>query len=88
MEIFARKLRIEAFTFAVIILLASLGIVVGKSAGERSFKAELSGNEEVPPAKTKAGGTAAFQVKQGGDTITYTITISNIKDIMGAPPAS
>jgi len=78
------KLRIEAFAFAIIILLASLGIAADKSAGGRSFKAELSGNEEVPPIKTEAVGTAIFQFREGGNTMTYTLIISHIKDITGA----
>ncbi len=76
--------RIGAIAFAVIILIASPGIAADKSAGDRSFKAELSGNEEMPPVKTKAVGTAAFQINEGGGTMTYTVAISNIKDITGA----
>ena len=79
-----RKPRIGVIAFAVIILLASLGIVVGKSAGERSFKAELSGNEEVPPIKSEAAGLATFQISQDGNTMTYSLIISHIKDITGA----
>jgi hypothetical protein len=78
------KLEIQAFTFAVIILLTSFGIAADKPVGERTFKAELSGNEEVPPVKTEAVGTATFQISEGGNTMTHTLIISNIKDITGA----
>lgn len=78
------KLKIEAFTFTVIILLASLGIAADQSAGEHSFKAELSGNEEVPPVNTEAVGTATFQISEGGNRMTYKFIISHIKDITGA----
>jgi hypothetical protein len=78
------KLRIEAFTFAVIILLASLGITADKSASERRFKAELSGNEEVPPVETEAKGKATFQFRQDGDQLTYMLSISQIKDVTAA----
>jgi hypothetical protein len=78
------RLRIEAFALAGIVLLASLGIAADKSAGERSFKAELSGSEEVPPVKTEAVGTATFQISENGNTITYRLTVSHIKDVTAA----
>jgi hypothetical protein len=78
------KPEIQAFTFAGIILLASLGMTADQPAGERTFKAELSGNEEVSPVKAEAVGTATFQISEGGNTMTYTLTISHIKDITGA----
>ncbi len=78
------KPRIEASAFAVIIWLASLGIAAGQSAGGRSFNAELSGNEEVPPIKTEAAGTATFQISEGAKTMTYTLTLSHLKGITGA----
>ena len=78
------KLKIEAFTFAVIILFTSLGAAADQSAGERSFKAELSGNEEVPPVTTEAVGTGTFQISEGENIMTYKFIISHIKGITGA----
>jgi hypothetical protein len=69
------------FTFLFIILLASLGVAADKSAGERTFRAKLSGSEEVPFVNTEAEGEAAFQISGGGDTLTYKLTISHIKDV-------
>jgi hypothetical protein len=78
------RLRIEAFAFAVVVSVASLGMAADKPMGERNFKAELSGNEEVPVVKTQAVGTATLQVSEDGNTMTYKFIISHIKDITGA----
>ena len=78
------RLRIEAFALAGIVLLASLGMAADKPSGERSFKAELSGSEEVPPVKTEAEGEATFQISQDGNTMTYRLTVSHIKDVTAA----
>jgi len=75
------KVKIEVFTFAVIILFGCLGLAADKSASDRSFKAELSGNEEVPPVETEAKGKATFQFSQKGDQLTYMLSISQIKDV-------
>jgi hypothetical protein len=83
-RVLMEKLEIQAFTFAGIILLASLGATAGQPAGVRAFNAELSGDEEVPSVKTEAAGTATFQIGEGGNIMTYTLTISRIKDITGA----
>jgi hypothetical protein len=83
-KILMGKLRIESSAFVAIILFASLGMAADQSAGGRTFKAELSGNEEVPPIKTDAAGTATFQTSEGGNTMTYTLTLSHIKGITGA----
>jgi len=52
-----------------------------KSMGEHSFEANLSGNEEVPPVRTKAKGEAKFQLSKEGDNLTYTLIVSNIRDV-------
>ena len=68
-------------TFLIIILFTSLGVAADKSTNHHSFEASLSGNEEVPPVQTKAKGEAKFQFSKGGDKLTYTLIISNIKDV-------
>ena len=54
------------------------------SSGERTFRAELSGSEEVPLVNTEAEGEAEFRIGGSGDTLTYRLTISHIKDITAA----
>jgi len=70
------------FIFLFIILLAFLGVAADRSSsGERTFRAKLSGSEEVPFVNTEAEGEAEFQISGTGDTLTYRLTISHIKDI-------
>ncbi len=54
------------------------------SISERIFKASFSGGEEVPLIRTEAKGEVTFRVSEGGDTVTYKLTLSNIKDIAAA----
>ena len=79
-----KRLRIEAFALAGIVLCASLGMAADIPAGGRSFKAELSGSEEVPPVKTEAEGEATIQISQDGNTMTYRLIVSHIKDVTAA----
>jgi hypothetical protein len=69
--------------FLIIILFASLGAAADKSRNESTFEANLSGNEEVPPVHTKAKGDAKFQLSREGDKLTYTLNVSNIKEVTG-----
>jgi hypothetical protein len=78
------KIRKEAWVLATIILLTSLAMAAEKPVGDRSFKVELSGNEEVPPVKSEAVGTATFDVSEGGNVMTYNFVVSRIRDITGA----
>ena len=68
----------------ILILFAFLGAAANKSRNERIFEAPLSGDEEVPPVKTKAKGEAKFQINKEGDKLTYNLIISNIKDVTAA----
>ncbi len=77
------KTKRAAFSLAVIILLSSLGLAADPSTGERTFKARLLGNEEVPPVTTEAVGSATFQTGDG-NTMTYTLTVSPIQEITAA----
>jgi len=79
-----RRVKAGLFIFLISILFAPLGIAVDRLGHERSFEAALSGNEEVPPVKTHAKGEAKFQINKEGDTLIYTLNISNIKDVTAA----
>ena len=79
-----RKAKAVISTVLFIIPLASMGILPDTPAGERIFKAALVGSEEVPPLKTNAKGEAIFEVSTEGETLTYTLTASNIKDVTAA----
>jgi hypothetical protein len=76
-----RQVQAHLLILLLAILFASLGMAADKPTIERSLKATLSGNEEVPPVQTKAKGEAKFQISQEGDKLTYTLIISNIRDV-------
>jgi len=78
-----RKLKTGLSIFLIIILFASLGMAADKPTNERTFKATLSGKEKVPPVQTKAKGEAKFQLSKEGDKLTYTLIVSNIRDVTG-----
>src|SRR5690348_14746044 len=47
-----------------------------------SYTATLAGGEEVPPHTTPASGQATFQVSADGQSLTYTVTVSNITNVI------
>ena len=72
-----QKVKVSLFIFVLIILLAPFGF----AAGERSFKAILSGSEVVPPVKTIANGEAVFQLSKDGKEVAYKLTVSDIENV-------
>ncbi len=72
-----RNVKVMLFTFLVIVLFVSLGM----AAGDRSFKAELSGSDVVPPVKTMAKGEAAFMLSKDGESMTYKLTVKDIENV-------
>jgi hypothetical protein len=78
-----RKLRLQLSVLLLIVFVSS-GFAADKSMSERTLKATLSGNEEVPPVKTKAKGEAKFQFSKEGDQLTYTLILSGLRDVTSA----
>lgn len=56
----------------------------GSESKEQSFKATLSGDQEVPSVKTKATGDAVFKVEKNGSELHYTLNVKDIKGVMMA----
>jgi hypothetical protein len=79
-----QRVKVGLFTCLIMILLASLGAAADNPTGQRRFEANLSGNEEVPPVQTIARGEAKFRFSKEGDNLTYTLNLSNIKDVTAA----
>jgi len=53
--------------------------------GQRTkFTADLSGKNEVPPVNTTAAGKATFQLSKDGSSLSYTLSVSNISDVIMA----
>jgi hypothetical protein len=67
-----RNLRVPLFIILTIILFVSLGA----AATGRSFEAELSGSNVIPPVKTMAKGEATFMLSKDGKSIAYKLTVA------------
>jgi hypothetical protein len=52
-----------------------------KLTGNRNFVTHLSGDEEVPPADTKAQGQAIFQLSKDGTQLSYKLIVANIENV-------
>ena len=66
----------------VLAVLLSAALVV--AAGDKSFKAKLTGMDQVPPVKTEAKGIAHFKVSADGKQMTYKLTVKNIMNVTAA----
>jgi len=75
-----QKVKVKLFVLLFLVLLVSIGI----AAGERSFKAKLSGSEIVPSVKTMAKGEAVFQLSKDGNELTYKLTVADIENVTAA----
>ena len=62
-----------------VILSAIFAVSVGFAA-EKSFKAKLTGNDQVPSVTTKAKGDAKFKLSSDGKTLSYTLHVKNIEN--------
>ena len=47
----------------------------------RNFRAHLSGDEEVPPADTRAQGQAIFQLSADGTELSFKLIVANIENV-------
>jgi hypothetical protein len=56
-----------------------LTVSVGFTA-EKSFKAKLSGKDEVPSVKTKAKGEIEFKLSKEGRELSYKLKVKNIEN--------
>lgn len=46
-----------------------------------SFRAHLSGDQEVPPVETRATGQAIFKLSKDGSELTYKLIVANIENV-------
>lgn len=50
----------------------------------QSFRAHLSGDEEVPAVDTRATGQTVFRLSKDGAELSYRLIVANIEDVMMA----
>jgi hypothetical protein len=70
------------------LLLSALLVMPGDLAGAQiggpgaSYAAALAGSGEVPPNTSPASGQATFEVSADSQSLTYTVTVSNITNVI------
>ncbi len=70
-----KKIKLLLFVILATMLTASAGFAV-----EKSFKADLSGDDEVPNVTTLAKGEAKFTLSDNGKKLSYTLVVRNIEN--------
>jgi len=73
------KVKLLLFVILATILSVSVGF-----AAEKSFKAKLTGNDEVPSVKTKAKGEVKFKLSSDGKKLSYKLYVKNIENTTAA----
>jgi hypothetical protein len=68
----------------VLVMLVISSAAYASPAASQNFGARLSGAEEVPPRATDATGSAVFQLSDDGTRISYTVSVSNIENVVAA----
>ena len=71
-----KTVKVTLFIVLAVLVTASLGM-----AATMSFKAELTGKEEVPAVMTKGGGEAIFKLSKDGKELTYEVTVKGLENI-------
>ncbi len=74
------KTRMMFIVFLAVLLSAALVL----AAGDKSFKAKMTGKYVAPPVKTKAGGITYFKVSADGKQMTYKLTVKKIMNVTAA----
>jgi hypothetical protein len=79
-----KKLRAGVFIIFSMVMVVSLGMAIDKQGGDCSFQAKLSGNEEIPPVKTKAKGEITLRLNKGQNELIYGLTVSDMEEVTSA----
>jgi hypothetical protein len=66
------------------LIIAVIFLVSGIANADKEFRAELTGDEEVPPVQTETTGKAEFEVDDDSEEIEFELEIKNAVDILGA----
>src|ERR1035438_3388929 len=69
------KVKVLLFVILATMLTAAIGF-----AAEKSFKADLSGSDEVPGVNTLAKGEAKFTLSDDGKKLSYTLVVRDIEN--------
>jgi hypothetical protein len=75
-----KTLKLVLYVAVAVVLTASLGMA---AAGD-TFKAMLTGKDEVPAVTSTATGEAVFSLSKDGKELTYTLTVKGIENAVAA----
>lgn len=74
--------------WSVVLMLVAFALFSGMTSGGMvaaeagaSYTVQLSGDSEVPPRATPAGGEVAMQISPDGQSLTYTVTVHDITNM-------
>lgn len=70
-----KKVKLLLFVILATMLTVSVACAAGKN-----FKANLTGNDEVPSVSTPAEGEAKFMLSDDGKSMSYTLVVRNIEN--------
>jgi CHRD domain len=71
----------RAVQMVVFLLGCLLLIPIANAQTKSTYKAELSGKDQVPPVESRATGMATFVVSKSGKSIAYTLDVKGIDDV-------
>jgi hypothetical protein len=80
---------VTTILLAGLVSLATIGFSNIAFAGTQMYKAQLSGDQEVPPVQTNASGNATLQIPLSAisspqATVKYTVNVTDIENVTGA----
>ena len=74
----------RAILLAMVTALAFGAVSPAASAQPTTFRAVLSGGDEVPARETLARGVATFQLASGGAELDFRLVVANIENVVAA----
>jgi hypothetical protein len=74
----------KAYHVVLLVLAALLIAVSAAAARPSSYRAHLTGAEEVPSVETDAVGQAIIQLNSDGTALSYRLIVANITDVVAA----
>ena len=75
--------KIQVFSIVLVIVLAFTSVAYAQKT-DTTFRAMLTGGEEVPPRLTKASGSATFTLSQDGTALAFTVNVANIRNVFAS----
>src|ERR1044071_2541939 len=80
-----KNIKILSITLIAVAALVIASVAYASPAAvSQEYGARLSGREEVPPRATDATGTAFFQLSADGTALTYTVSVTNIENVVAS----